>query len=315
MGRSRSTSAKWYTSYAACASIAAVLLTTASGALAARKLPTYDGRSLLANTLTTLDVRNRSITAADLRMAKGARGPEGAPGAQGPTGETGPTGNRGDKGVTGRDAARQFSYSYRESGRYSSTVNPNSDTMPWFLRNSISGYVSPVFVTSSGVVMTDLGQAQNSGGVLNLTRTSDLTVVATITLAHRGDVRCADGTAAINLDNPQSSSQTCGSYMNGPTPTEADDVNTMTRAECWAQFADANGSSPARIGESVYVTGESTYQLVNIPVTAGTTLPPGSYTFRTMCRLADRTSNAQRDDWEFVHANMSVLATAETLGS
>ncbi|MCW2973919.1 MAG: hypothetical protein JWN72_2192 [Thermoleophilia bacterium] len=304
-------------SYAACVSVAAVLLAATSGALAAKQKPrAYSGALLAPSTLTGVDIKNRTLTSSDLSFGRiGAIGAEGPRGPVGEVGEPGPDGYKGDQGEQGADAARQFSYSYRDTaGRFSMTVNPNfAPSQSWWLRNSISSYTSPNFLTSSGLTMTDLGQAQDSGGVLNLSRTSDVTVNATITLLHRGDPRCADGSAARQMDDP---SAACGGYS-GPalTPSEADDVNTMSRAECWAVYADANGSSALRIGVSVYVTGSWTDQLVNVPITAGTTLPPGSYTFRTICRLADRTSNAQLDDWEFVHANMSVLAAADSLGS
>jgi len=306
-------------SYAACVSIAAIILATTSGALAAVKAKakpkTYSGASIVNNTLTGSQVKNRSLATSDLGFGRvGAAGAAGPQGATGLVGDRGPTGLQGTKGEAGADAARQFSYSYRDTaGRFSSITNPNSGSEAWWLRSSVSAYTSPNFITASGLTMTDLGQAQNSGGVLNLTRTSDVTVNATITLLHRGDPRCADGTGATQMDDPENA---CGGFM-GPsvTASEADDVNTFTRAECWTMYANANGSSATRIGESVYVSGSFTEQLVNVPVTAGITLQPGSYTFRTTCRLADRTPRAQLDDWEFVHANMSVLAAADSLGS
>jgi hypothetical protein len=312
------------TNYAACVSVAAILLAVSSGAFAAtahKKLPVYNGASFVNNSLTGLDVKNKSVTSSDLNFGRiGAVGPEGAAGPVGEVGDQGPTGLQGTTGETGADAARQFSYSYRDTaGRFSYTTNPNSSSTPWYLRNSISSFTSPAFLTSSGLTMTDLGQAQNSGGVLNLTRTSDVTVNATITLLHRGDEQCQDSNLVkfptITMDDPGSGLDSCGSYSLDPTPSEADDVNVMTRAECWAVYANANGSSALRIGESVFVTGSSTEQLVDVPVTAGTTLAPGSYTFRTICRLVDRPANPQRDDWEFVFANMSVLAAADKLGS
>lgn len=319
-------------SYAVVASVLAVVSTTAGTAVAA-KLQTKarpattlrSGADVSDSTITGADVKNKALASTDFQAkrvgaagtagTRGAAGPVGPVGEPGATGADGPKGSQGPVGPVGVDAVRQFSYSYREAGgRFRFTINPNSVSNPWYLRNAISPTLSPVFITGAGTIMTDLAQADGSGGVLNLTRANTVTVAATISLVHRGDINCTES-RAINMDAPTTPLQTCGvgdgvSPANTPTAVESDDVAIHTRAECWVMYANADGTAPARIGESVYVSDGVAERIVDVPVTAGTTLQPGSYTFRTMCRIPDRASQATLNDWEFVQANMSVLAAA-----
>lgn len=71
---------------------------------------TVTGRNIKDGTVTSADVRDRSLRAHDFRRgelpagaagAKGETGPAGADGAPGPRGETGATGPRGDAGAGG----------------------------------------------------------------------------------------------------------------------------------------------------------------------------------------------------------------------
>ncbi|MCW2961779.1 MAG: hypothetical protein JWM90_2166 [Thermoleophilia bacterium] len=295
-------------SYAVCASLLAVVCATTATATAARVKPTITGAHVKNSSLTTNDFKNRSLDYMDFGTKIGAPGTVGSQGQVGDTGRQGSRGTTGASGEVGNAAERQFSFSYRDAGsRFSTITNPNT-TAPWYLRNSISGFKSPEFLNTSGLIMTDLAQSQESGGVLNLPRASVVIVTSTISLLHRGDARCDDGFATATMD---SAAAACDSPVK-ITPDESDDVNVHTRVECWTEYANADGSSPARMGEGVFASGWTTERLVNLPLTSGISLSKGSYTFRTVCRMADRTTKQQHDDWEFVHANMSVLAAAQT---
>jgi hypothetical protein len=299
--------------YATCASVLAIALATTGSALAAKAKVQYSGGHVRNESLTGLDFQNRSLTNLDFASTvKGARGADGDAGPSGPEGTKGLAGFAGPKGPKGVDAGRQFSFSYREAdSRFSTIVNPNGGFAPWYVRNAISSSKSPELLNTSGLIMTDLTQSQQSGGVLELRWPSKVVVASTTTLLHRGDARCDDGSATRSMSAPSSSSASCATSGVDVTPDEADDVDVHTRVECWVEYADIDGASPRRMGERLMASAVGTEQLVNFPVTAGTTLPAGRYTFRTMCRMADRTPDSTHDDWEFVHANMSVLAAAD----
>jgi hypothetical protein len=90
----------------------ALFVVLGSGAYAAVTLP--------KNSVTSMQVKNGSLLAKDLKKGQlktGARGPAGARGAQGdrgpagPTGPAGPQGTQGAKGVAGRDGtAKAYAY-------------------------------------------------------------------------------------------------------------------------------------------------------------------------------------------------------------
>lgn len=288
----------------------AIIAATAGTATAAF---TITGLNVRNGTLTGIDFRDRTLAGTDFPIVRfGAKGITGATGETGSPGAAGSRGLAGPAGVNGTHALRQFTFSYRDAdARFNSIQNENTSALPWYVRGqSVDGFKSPEFLDNSARVMTDSGNASNAGGALVVPRASDVVLTATISIAHRGDARCSNGAATSTMTDPGNNLMSCTSPST-VTASEADDVNVHTRAECWAEYGNADGSAFTPIGVPVYVSASSTYRLVNVPVTAGVTVQPGTYNFRTYCRSADRTADAQHNDWEFVHANMSVLVATD----
>jgi len=67
--------------------------------------PTFNGRDIIDDSLTSIDVKNHSLTPKDfkgsVRGPRGFTGAQGAPGAKGDTGAQGPAGPAGPQGASG----------------------------------------------------------------------------------------------------------------------------------------------------------------------------------------------------------------------
>ena len=116
----------------------ALVIASAGTAMAAKEkhYPEFNSIDIIDNSLTGVDVKNKSLSPADfagsVKGPRGPRGPQGAPGLpgstgpqgpQGPAGATGATGATGAAGAKGSDAIPNLTYIRTASG----TANPGAD--------------------------------------------------------------------------------------------------------------------------------------------------------------------------------------------
>lgn len=83
------------------------LFVALSGTAVATTSAVITGRQIANNSITGVDVKNKSLSPADFSgSVRGAPGAEGAPGSPGQPGTHGPKGDKGDKGETGATGAQ-----------------------------------------------------------------------------------------------------------------------------------------------------------------------------------------------------------------
>jgi hypothetical protein len=279
------------------------VLATASSAVAARVVT---GAQVVDGSLTGVDVRRASITAADLSsttrtMMRGRAGLVGATGATGPKGETGPVGLQGAPGTPARVAS---GWSWFDS-RYLATPGNNAGPDNWYAYNGASpggnvtlpnlqwtnaldrsfetvlSLTSPN-CTTGDVQGVDCPWGASDGGGVSVAWDSNITAVATVTFLHNQD---ADITAG------------------DPPP--------HTRAQCFLAANKGTGSSDFdQIGAKADVSGYAQRQVETMTLVGSinrTTSSATEYMVRVECRDADGTNGRSR--WYVVSGSLNVTAT------
>lgn len=302
--------------YANVAASLALLLSLGGTAYAAVVIT---GKNVKDSSLTGADVQNGSLASKDLSAAarasfKGARGsqgpagPMGISGFDGARGTTGATGPQGDTGANGEPAAVVTSFASRDTGLLmrSSLDVPNPQSRAWYDYNCGGSTGDPM---SDPACASDNGN-QAPSGVGNI----PLIAAPTMVLALQGMSRSADETrheitSNNNVEVPWSNnlSGTASVVLlhNGPVGTTQ---SIHDRVECALQYANSTSPSTfSNLGEPQMVSSFGTKEVVSLTLIGSKNLSAGTYNVRVTCSELDNNDTSEYG-WRFVRGNLVAMA-------
>ena len=278
-----------------------VLCTALTATAAAATL--YTGLNVVDGSLTTSDVKNGSITRADIATTaynsmRGRTGPTGDNGATGPVGPVGDTGPQGDMGDKSYSLVRYASYA-APFLQANPAVPANPNALGWdstsYTTPSWSGAANPNFKTSGYALNTSPMQITSNEPVLLQLTGNNQTTTGTMQATGAG---LLSATATINVShhaNGESSSN-----FTGGLPVHG-------RMRCTLRYANNGAAITAgspKLGESEWISTGRNHRVSTITMTGSAKITSNiaaNYNVGISCADFNYTGATQ---WRFVGGNI-----------